>query len=64
MVDLGTDHKKDEIKATTFNIELYIHFGLLRQKKENKFYKSKFTFKAQQLYQVGLRYTFSFYERI
>ncbi len=62
--DLGINFGVRTNIAQNHGIELYSRFGVLQQKKELKetwdggSYTQ--TFKAQQPYQVGLRYTFSF----
>ena len=62
--DLGINFGLRTNIAQNHGIELYSRFGVLQQKKELKetwdggSYTQ--TFKAQQPYQVGLRYTFSF----
>ena len=63
--DLGINFGLRTNIAQNHGIELYSRFGVLRQKKELKdTYEdgSSYTqtYKAQQPYQVGLRYTFSF----
>lgn len=62
--DLGINFGLRTNIAQNHGIELYSRFGVLQQKKELKetwdggSYTQ--TYKAQQPYQVGLRYTFSF----
>ena len=51
--------------AQKHGVELYGRFAFMENKKEKTLYedadtKTTQTFKAQQPYQVGLRYTFSF----
>ena len=63
--DLGINFGLRTNIAQNHGIELYSRFGVLQQKKELKnTYEDggsyTQTFKAQQPYQVGLRYTFSF----
>ena len=63
--DLGINFGLRTNIAQNHGIELYSRFGVLQQKKELKNtyeggYSDTQTYKAQQPYQVGLRYTFSF----
>ena len=63
--DLGINFGLRTNIAQNHGIELYSRFGVLQQKKELKNtyedgYSYTLTYKAQQPYQVGLRYTFSF----
>ena len=63
--DLGINFGLRTNIAQNHGIELYSRFGVLQQKKELKdTYEdgssNTITYKAQQPYQVGLRYTFSF----
>ena len=63
--DLGINFGLRTNIAQNHGIELYSRFGVLQQKKELKDtyeggYSDTQTYKAQQPYQVGLRYTFSF----
>lgn len=62
--DLGINFGLRTNIAQNHGIELYSRFGVLQQKKELKETwdggSNTQTYKAQQPYQVGLRYTFSF----
>ena len=63
--DLGINFGLRTNIAQNHGIELYSRFCVLQQKKEIKntyecCYSDTQTYKAQQPYQVGLRYTFSF----
>ena len=62
--DLGINFGLRTNIAQNHGIELYSRFGVLQQKKELKdtyeYGSNTQTYKAQQPYQVGLRYTFSF----
>ena len=62
--DLGVNFGFRTHIAQNHGVELYTHFGVLQQKEEIKstFDNSSLisVFKAQQPYQIGLRYVFSF----
>ena len=62
--DLGINFGFRANIAANHGVELYSRFGILQQKKELKGEDAgsivKVTYKVQQPYQIGLRYTFSF----
>ena len=58
--DLGINFGFRANITTNHGVEFYSRFGLLQTKKEVKIDEANFTLKAQQPYQIGLRYTFSF----